>query len=108
MKKSLFVLLTFLFLLSPSLLSAQKVIRGTVKDAKTGETLPAANIQIEGTYRGTITNDDGKFALKIRELPATLLVSYIGYASTRIPITSASKEEQLILLEPVVIDLGAV
>ncbi len=38
-------------------------IAGTVKDAKTGEPLPSANVVIEGTTLGAATNPDGYFAI---------------------------------------------
>ncbi|MCK5521125.1 MAG: TonB-dependent receptor, partial [Candidatus Marinimicrobia bacterium] len=65
-------------------LSAQAVekydIRGYVRDKDSGETLPYANISVEGSNRGSITNNDGYFVL-VNE-PAgmcTLKVKYIGY-----------------------------
>ena len=57
------------------------LVRGTVLDAATGQPLPAATVQLAGTYRGTIANDEGEYLLKVQHLPATLKVSYIGYAS---------------------------
>ena len=57
------------------------LVRGTVIDATTGQSLPAATVQLAGTYRGTIANDEGEYSLKVQQLPATLKVSYIGYVS---------------------------
>ena len=57
------------------------LVRGTVTDAATGQPLPAATVQLAGTYRGTIANDEGEYSLKVQQLPATLKVSYIGYVS---------------------------
>lgn len=81
---------------------AQKTIRGTVSDAKTGETLVATNLMIEGTYRGTITNDNGAYSITIPDslLPATLLVRYIGYQSQRRRITAQSTTHQDFALQP--------
>ncbi len=95
----------FLFtLFAPQGVFSQKIIHGIVKDAKTGTTLPAANIVIEGTYRGTITNEEGRFSLKIKQLPATLRVSYIGYLTERRAINASSGSEQNILLKPTVFE----
>ena len=41
------------------------MLRGRVFDNQTGEPLVAANIQIVGTYRGTISNENGRFQLEI-------------------------------------------
>ena len=57
------------------------LVRGTVTDVATGQPLPAATVQLAGTYRGTIANDEGAYSLKVQQLPATLTVSYIGYVS---------------------------
>lgn len=98
--KSLLVLLV-LSAISMQTAIAQKLIHGTVRDADTGETLPAANIQIEGTYRGTITNNEGAFEIQVTEFPATLLVRFIGYESARVDITASSETQQDIQLQPV-------
>ena len=43
---------------------AQTTVTGTVKDAKTGETLPGANVKISKKAVGTNTDFDGNFVLK--------------------------------------------
>ena len=68
------------------------IVRGQVLDAQTGESLPSANIRIEGTYRGTITNADGVFEIAIREVPADLVFRYIGYETQRRTITDRSMQ----------------
>ncbi len=57
-----------------------RLIEGYIKDAKTGEPLPGANVFIVNTTMGAVTNMDGKYV--IRNVPLgshTLRVSYIGY-----------------------------
>ena len=78
----------------------QKVVRGVVTDAETGEPLPAANVQVEGTYRGTITNDEGAFAVRLDRLPAALLVRFIGYETARIPIEAGTPDQITIRMKP--------
>lgn len=89
---------------------AQKTIQGVVSDAETGETLPSANIAIEGTYRGTITNSNGAYSLAIPDslLPATLLIRYIGYHTGQRVITRTSSGRQDILLRTSVTELGEI
>jgi TonB-dependent receptor len=55
-------------------------IKGVVKDAATGESLVGANILIQGTYTGTITDYDGNFELN-NVTPGTynIVVSYVSY-----------------------------
>lgn len=61
--------------------SLSHLVRGHVRAADTGAELPAATVQISGTYRGTIANDDGEYLLELPHLPATVRVTYIGYES---------------------------
>ena len=67
------------------------LVRGTVTDAATGQPLPAATVQLAGTYRGTIANDEGEYSLKVQQLPATLTVSYIGYVSQEHALTAPAE-----------------
>src|SRR5699024_9734394 len=88
---------------------AQKVIEGSVTDAQTGETLPLANITIEGTYRGTITNEDGSFSMSIPDslLPATLRIRYIGYHTYSHTISPQTGSQLEIALDPSVTEMDA-
>ncbi len=104
-----FVIILLLGLLTavwaPEAALGQITLQGTVTDAATGETLPSANIQIEGTYRGTITNAEGRYVLRIDSLPATVRVRYIGYEGARRRITTTSATEQDFALEPSVVQM---
>lgn len=104
-----FVCLLFLhisiFLTIPS--QAQVAIHGSILDADSGESLPAANIQIEGAFQGTISNKDGAFSLVSETFPVVLIVRYIGYGSRRVDVTEAmairsATEPLSIGLEPTV------
>lgn len=70
-------------------------ISGKLTDKDTGEILIAANILIKDTFRGTITNDQGKFEIRVDELPVTLVFRYIGYESKEITITEISEPLQV-------------
>jgi len=104
-QKFLSALILLLFICSS--LQAQKTISGTVIDAKTKETLPAANILIKDTYRGTITNGNGNFSLTIPDslLPATLLIRYIGYETKQLTVTQNSSAKHNISLNPSVTEM---
>lgn len=88
----------------------RKTITGVVTD-ETGEGVVGANVSVQGTTIGTITNIEGAFSL---EVPAngTLQISYIGYMSQEIAIGNQShihvelKEDALILDEVVVVGYG--
>jgi len=55
-------------------------IYGTVKDAKSGETLPSATIWIKTEGKGATTNRYGYYLIKIKSnTPTVIQASYIGY-----------------------------
>ncbi|MCB0689290.1 MAG: carboxypeptidase-like regulatory domain-containing protein [Saprospiraceae bacterium] len=65
---------------------AQGRIKGTVSDESNGDPLIGASILIQGTSKGTVTDFDGSFELKVDSFPAILMVSYVGYDDKEIPI----------------------
>ncbi len=91
-------------------LTAQK-ITGIVKDAG-GETLPGVNVMEKGTTNGSITNIDGRYTINVSDDNATLVFSYIGYATREIPLDGKTtiditlEEKSTILDEIVVIGYG--
>ena len=62
-------------------------IRGRVRDAANNEALPGANVQLQGTVLGGLTDVDGSFFIK-RVAPGnyTLRVSFIGYQTALLPV----------------------
>ena len=54
-------------------------ITGTVRDAKTKETLIGVNIIIKGTFTGTTSNVDGSYSIDVPNSAGTLQFSYLGY-----------------------------
>ena len=94
--------------LPPSPAAAQTTVRGTVTDADTGAPLPSANIQVAGTYQGTITNADGAFSLQVETLPAALVVRYIGYETVRRQIAEPPAEPIRIALHPSTLEMDEV
>jgi len=97
-------LLALIVLFPLIVFSQSQTVRGTVSDGSTGEPLPAANLQIEGTYRGTITNNYGEFLLEVESIPTTLIVSFIGYERKNIQLQRAPSEPLKIALTPVILE----
>ena len=58
---------------------ALKSICGQVIDQATGEPLEGVTLVIEGTYRGTITNEEGRFTLDGLTANDLLSFQYLGY-----------------------------
>lgn len=105
-------MLFVLSVLSFGAITAQSVISGTVKDAKTGETLPGVNILITGTQLGTVTDIDGNFDLQVGQDAKEVVVSMIGYTSQNFPVAQVKSlvimldEEADMLSEVVVVGYG--
>lgn len=77
------VLLQFVWIQSAT---AQVTITGEVVDQATNESLPGANIMVQGTQRGTTTNSNGLYELEVPSLQDTLVFTFIGYQTQVIPI----------------------
>jgi hypothetical protein len=82
-------------------------IAGVVVDAGNHETLPYVNIALKNSQRGTTTNSEGRFFLpRLRALPCTLQVNYVGYSPrTLIVHEQAASQDLRISLrqEPIVV-----
>ncbi|NLE34264.1 MAG: carboxypeptidase-like regulatory domain-containing protein [Bacteroidales bacterium] len=65
-------------------------IGGKIVDAENSEPLPYATIGISHRRKGTVTNYNGDFILKISKanLNDTLTVSYVGYVNRLLPVRS--------------------
>lgn len=100
------MILRILFLsitvLSTVLSGAAQIIEitGKVIHAETKEGLPFANVSTIKSQIGSATNGDGQFAFNIRkqDVSDTLLVSFIGFESYRLPIKSLTKGQVIALI----------
>jgi hypothetical protein len=65
-----------------------KYITGKIVDDETSEPLPFATIALKNKGKGTVTNINGDFGLKIGSdfFSDTLSVSYLGYQGREIPV----------------------
>lgn len=85
------LIITFLFSIAP--LDAQEdskyiTINGIIKDQKSKKILEYVNVSVPGTGIGTISNEDGRFTLKVNDsLQAkTIEFSRMGYFNKQIAI----------------------
>jgi hypothetical protein len=67
-------------------------IKGTITDAKTGETLPYVSILIPGTTMGTASDADGRYAMTLKGNYATVKFTYVGYLSLEKTITPGTDQ----------------
>ncbi len=63
-------------------------VRGRVTDQENGSPIPGANVLVQGTTVGTVTNLDGQYQLALPQNARSLTFSFIGYASQEVPIYS--------------------
>ena len=80
------LMLSFFFLLASTLAFAQNEASGTIVDNE-GEPIIGATVMEKGTSNGTISDIDGNFHLKTAS-GATLVISYIGFATQELPATT--------------------
>ena len=73
----------------------QQVIKGIVVD-EAGEGIIGANVMVEGTKMGTITDFDGRFSLSIPK-GSKIKVSFIGYKDQIVSRFSAGKELRIVM-----------
>ena len=82
MKQARRFILSFLALLTCTIMYAQEEITGTVNDAM-GPVI-GATVMEKGTNNGTVTDFDGNFKLKVAP-GKTLVFTYIGYQTVELP-----------------------
>ncbi|MGY5851408.1 SusC/RagA family TonB-linked outer membrane protein [Salegentibacter sp. F14] len=83
MKKSLFILLSFLLLkMSVFAQSGGVEVNGTVTDVN-GMPLPSVTIQEEGTNNGVLTDFDGNYTIKVNSSQSVLVFTYVGMQTVR-------------------------
>lgn len=88
-------------------------VTGKITDAKDGSSLPGATVLVKGTSNGTVTDLDGKYALKVK--PGSILVfTFIGYVPQEVTLTNqktvniALQQSATTLEQVVVIGYGTV
>ena len=90
-----FYIIILLFFVLP--VSADKWVKGHVLDEHS-EPVIGANIYWEGTQQGTTSDANGFFELMQKNGNKNLVVSYIGYTTSIIPVTNASKPLKVVLV----------
>lgn len=104
--KLLFSLLLLLFAAMTA--TAQQVVSGVVKDRQTGDVLSHVSIAAEGSDVHTVTNDDGRFTLKVKNAPKYIQLSHIGYKTRRQQLNGSQNEGLEILMTSHVVSLDEV
>ncbi len=82
-----FSLIAALFSATISTTFAQTMLSGVVTDANAGAPLPFANVYLDGTTQGTVTNLNGEFRLPLDAGLYTIAVSFMGYQTQQKEVT---------------------
>ena len=91
---------------------AQLSVSGTVVSESDGLGLPGVTVLEKGTTKGTLTDSEGKFTMKVTSEKSTLVFSFIGLTTVEEPVNNRStinvrmKSDDIGLDEVVVTALG--
>ena len=69
---------------------AQYRATGTVTDSEDNSPLVGASVVLKGTTVGAFTDAQGRYTLEVPANEATILISFVGYETQEVQITSAS------------------
>ena len=92
MKKAKLFFSALLMLVSVAVLAQNVTVKGTIKDATTGEAVPFAGIQIKGTSTGTVSDSNGAFTLSVPS-NGSLIFTSIGYHSAEVAVAGRTSLE---------------
>jgi len=111
--KKLLQSLFILGLCSFSAFAQERTVTGTVTAQEDGLPIPGVSVKVkEVSNLGTQTSADGKFALRVPPNGKTLVVSYLGYTTKEVAITSGALSIALVSdaqsLNEVVVTAGGV
>jgi len=92
----------------PTVRKYRRAVEGTVYDSATGNPIPYVTVQLEGTKKSTLTNDDGRYRVLLDDGPNTLRFSHIAYYSQTQTFGAQDSARTLdIYLVTSVVDVGS-
>lgn len=71
-------------------------LEAVVVDAESGDPLPGATAQIEGTDRGDAADAEGQVRLTLDALPTEVIVRFVGYAPARLSLRPGDAREGVV------------
>jgi hypothetical protein len=89
-----------IFLLAPVLCSGQITLNALVADSASLKPIAFVTVRIDNSYRGTITNEQGYFAMDVSDKD-TLTFSIVGYYSKNISAKEIQKTSVVYLTQAV-------
>ena len=104
----------FLLFMLPMSFFAQNTVTGNVSESATGMPIPGANVIVQGTTNGTVTDFDGNYSISNVAEGDILTFSYLGFATKEVAYSGQSsidvllEEDSATLDEVLVIGYGSV
>ena len=80
-------------LLTVATIGAQTTVSGVVTDYQTRRPLSHVSVRTEGSDVHTVTNEDGRFTLKVTEIPKSLRLSHIGYKTRSVSLEGMALDQ---------------
>jgi Ca-activated chloride channel homolog len=91
MKTRILIIVASLAILVGVIANAQdRIVTGTVTANSDGSPIPGATISLKGANRGTTTDKDGKYAIKVSSEKDVLVFSFVGFVSQEIKVKGKS------------------
>ncbi len=94
------ILTLFFCCLSAGLLAQISSIHGSITHAQSGKPVEFVNIYAPGNNTGAVSDADGNFTINLAVFPDTLVVSFVGFATLRLPLESKPDHKLAISLQP--------
>ena len=95
---------TFMTLLFGVSCFAQTTVKGTITD-NSGQPLPGANIIVDGTTTGTVSDYDGNYSLIVnQDPPFSITVSSVGFESSTQQVTTNPQTLDFVMVEGTSLD----
>jgi TonB-dependent starch-binding outer membrane protein SusC len=80
----------FMLLFLSSMAFSQRIVTGKVIAGDDNTGLPGATVQVKGTDKGAVTDDNGVYSLDLSTADATLVVSSVGYLTQEIAVGASN------------------
>lgn len=61
------------------------IVKGRITDGK-GDPVAGAAVQVKGTGKGVVTNENGEYEISVANADAVLLISSLGFTAQEIPV----------------------
>lgn len=90
-----------------SSLQAQQInVTGRVTSVDDQGALPGVSVFVKGTQTGTVTDADGRYTISVPSPSSVLVISFIGYKTTEVPVDGRSTVD--VSIESDITQLGEV